>query len=56
MIRTLAIVAAVAFAVAVVSLTSAVALAGGPFYIDHHLRFHRDGAALDAASAPVLPG
>jgi len=41
MIRVLAIIAAVSFVLSVVCLGSALAIAGGPFYIDDHMTFHR---------------
>ena len=40
MIRTLLIIAAVSFVLAVGCLAGALAIAGGPFSIDENLRFH----------------
>ena len=47
MIRILAIIAAVSFVLAVVCLGSALALTGGPFYIDEHMTFHRGSWPTD---------
>jgi len=43
MIRTLAILAAVSFVLAVVCFAAAFAIVGGPFYIDEDGQFHRAG-------------
>jgi hypothetical protein len=40
MIRTLAIIAVVSFVLCMGSLAAAFAIAGGPFFIDDHFRFH----------------
>ena len=71
MIRTLIIIAAVSFTLCVASLAGAFALAGGPFFIDDHWRFHHSTwsddngdsvdvqigppAAVDPAPAPAKP-
>lgn len=52
MIRTLAIIALVDFVLAVACLAGAFAIAGGPFSIDDHLRFHRETWSQDRP-APV---
>jgi hypothetical protein len=51
MIRTLIILAVVSFIVSIGCLATAVAIAGGPFYIDHDLRYHRDGWDIDISAA-----
>jgi hypothetical protein len=51
MIRTLALVAAVGFVLSLTCLTAAFAIAGGPFHIDHDLRFHRSGWSDGEAAA-----
>jgi hypothetical protein len=43
MIRTLVILAAVSFVLAVVCFAAAFAIVGGPFYIDDNGQFHRTG-------------
>lgn len=69
MIRTLAIIAVVSFVLCMGSLAAAFAIAGGPFFIDDHFRFHHttwsddDGDSVDlqvgppstTAPAPVAP-
>ena len=40
MIRTLIIIAAVSFTLCVACLAGSFAIAGGPFFIDDHWRFH----------------
>ena len=40
MIRTLAVIAVVSFVLCMGSLAAAFAIAGGPFFIDDHFRFH----------------
>jgi len=52
MIRTLAIIAAVGFVLAVACLAGAFAIAGGPFSIDDGWRFHRETWSRDQ-SGPV---
>ena len=56
MIRTLAITAAVSFAIAVGCFVSAFAVAGGPFFIDHHLRFHSHAWREDVSISQAGPG
>lgn len=51
MIRTLAIIAAVGFVLAVSCLAGAFAIAGGPFSIDDGWRFHRGSWSGDAGAA-----
>ncbi len=48
MIRTLALVAAVSFVLAVGCFAGAFAIAGGPFYIDDGFRFHHTTWSDDA--------
>ena len=50
MIRTLVILAIVSFMLSIGCLAAAVAIAGGPFYIDQDLRYHRDGWDIDISS------
>jgi len=59
MIRVLVIVAIVSFMLAVGCFAVAFALAGGPFSIDDHWRFHRQDVAAstvgpEAMIAPVV--
>ena len=42
MIRTLLLIAAVSFILTIGFFAGAVAVAGGPFYIDDRMHFHRD--------------
>jgi|HubBroStandDraft_1064217.scaffolds.fasta_scaffold554525_2 hypothetical protein len=55
MIRTLVILAVVSFVLSIGCLAAALAIAGGPFYIDQDLRYHRDGWDIDI-SAKATPG
>jgi len=50
MIRTLVILAIVSFMLSIGCLAAAVAIAGGPFYIDQDLRYHRDGWDIDISA------
>jgi hypothetical protein len=50
MIRTLAIIAAVGFVLAVSCLAGAFAIAGGPFSIDDGWRFHRGSWSGETAT------
>jgi hypothetical protein len=58
MIRTLVIIAAVSFALSIASLAGSFAVAGGPFFIDDHWRFHHssfsddDGDSVDIQVGP----
>jgi len=56
MIRTLAIVALVSFVTAVGCLAGALAIAGGPFYFDHDLRYHPGALDVEYVSPPGKPG
>jgi hypothetical protein len=47
MIRTLAIMAAVSFALAIGCFAGAFAIAGGPFSIDENWRYHADNVSVD---------
>jgi hypothetical protein len=51
MIRTLLIIAAVSFVLAVGCLAGALAVAGGPFSIDERLRFHPGVFSVDCGPA-----
>ena len=56
MIRTLVILAAVSFVLAVVCFAAAFAIVGGPFYIDDDGQFHRTGwAEVSVVRRQVLP-
>jgi hypothetical protein len=55
MIRTLVIVAAVSFVLAVGCLAGALAMAGGPFYFDHHLNYHPGALDVEYIAPPDLP-
>ena len=56
MIRTLVILAAVSFGLAVVCFAAAFAIVGGPFYIDDEGQFHRTGwAEVSVVRHQVLP-
>lgn len=56
MIRTLVILAAVSFVLAVVCFAAAFAIVGGPFYIDDDGQFHRTGwAEVSVVRHQVLP-
>jgi hypothetical protein len=56
MIRTLVILAAVSFVLAVVCFAAAFAIVGGPFYIDDNGQFHRTGwAEVSVVRHIVLP-
>jgi hypothetical protein len=50
MIRTLVILAVVSFVLSIGCLAAALAIAGGPFYIDQDLRYHRDGWDIDISA------
>ena len=58
MIRTLIIIAAVSFALSIGCIAGAFAVAGGPFSIDDHWRFHHggwldeDGPSVDIQVGP----
>lgn len=53
MIRTLGLIAAVSFVLAIVCIASSLAIAGGPFHIDDTLTYHRHHWNVDVQSAPV---
>jgi hypothetical protein len=61
MIRTLVILAVVSFVLSIGCLAAALAIAGGPFYIDQDLRYHRDGWDIDISTndgrmhSPIIP-
>jgi hypothetical protein len=56
MIRTLVILAAVSFVLAIVCFAAAFAIVGGPFYIDDEGQFHRTGwAEVSVVRHQVLP-
>lgn len=55
MIRTLVILAVVSFVLSIGCLAAAFAIAGGPFYIDEGLRFHRDAVDIDISANDVNP-
>ena len=54
MIRTLTIIAAVSFILAIGCLASAFAIAGGPFYIDDDWRFHHSAWSIHDAHGPTV--
>ena len=55
MIRTLFILAGVGLVVAVICLTAAFAIVGGPFYIDDAGRFHRTDWSVASVVRIVPP-
>ena len=55
MIRTLAIITAVGFVLAIICFSGAVAVAGGPFWIGEGWRFHRSTWTETPAAAAARP-